>query len=459
LRQSPAAHDPTSPVAGTPTDVAERRRQIVRLALPITAAMLSQNVLNLVDTFMVGSLGDAALAAVGMGGALNYVTSAAVLGLSAGVQATAARRLGEGKHGETAIPLNGGLLLAVALAVPWSLLLVGLTPLFYPFFNDDPVVLRDAVPYLQVRLLAMTAMGMNFSFRGYWNATGRPVVYMSTLVVMHVLNVLLNWVLIYGNLGAPALGTVGAGIASAIATWVGTCLYFSLAWRLARVNGFLRSVPRWDGLVAMMRLSGPMSVQQVFLAGGITAFFWIAGSVGTAELAATHVLVHLLLVGLLPSMGFGFASASLVGHALGRGDPKDAMRWGWEVARMATGVVVLIALPAVLFPHAILGAFIHAPDTLAMAVTPLRLVGVFLAADAVGMVLMHSMVGAGDTRRTMIISIALQWGLFLPVAYLVGPVLGGGLVLLWATNVTYRVLQACVFSVMWLRGGWAGIEV
>jgi multidrug resistance protein, MATE family len=431
----------------------------MRLALPIIAAMLSQNVLNLVDTLMVGTLGNAALGAVGFGGALNFVTSAAVLGLSAGVQATAARRVGEGKLHESAVPLNGGLLLAVAVAVPWSALLVFMTPVFYPYLNDDPAVIREGVPYLQARLVAMTAMGMNFAFRGYWNAIGRPVLYMSTLVVMHVTNVLFNWVFIFGNLGAPALGAAGAGVASAIATGLGTVIYFALGSRHARVHGFLRAIPDRESLGRMIRVSAPMSVQQVFFAGGMTAFFWIAGQVGTAELAASHVLVHLMLVGLLPGLGFGLASASLVGQALGRGDAADAKRWGWEVTRMAMGVVALIGLPALLFPQAVLGLFIHDPDTLAIAAWPLRIVAAFIAVDAAGMVLMHSLIGAGDTRRTMIVSIALQWLAFLPAAFLAGPVLGWGLLALWLINVVYRKAQMGVFMLMWHREGWAGIRV
>src|SRR5690606_9811047 len=114
-------------------------------------------------------------------------------------------------------------------------------------------VVREGVPYLQARLVAMVAMAVNFSFRGYWNATDRPWLYMRTLIVMHVVNIALNWVLIYGNLGAPALGATGAGIASAIAVFVGSGTYFLLGWRHARPEGFLASLPSGDTLRAISR--------------------------------------------------------------------------------------------------------------------------------------------------------------------------------------------------------------
>ncbi|MDH3728808.1 MAG: MATE family efflux transporter, partial [Myxococcales bacterium] len=148
----------------------ERRRRILGLALPIIGGMLSQNVLNLVDTAMVGTLGDAALAGVGLGGFANFLLSSFVLGLSAGVQAMAARRVGEGRRAETAIPLNGGLLIALIIAVPWSATLIALAPEYFPWLTTDPSVVEQGVPYLRARLFAMAAMGMNFAFRGYWNA-------------------------------------------------------------------------------------------------------------------------------------------------------------------------------------------------------------------------------------------------------------------------------------------------
>ncbi|MDH4282081.1 MAG: MATE family efflux transporter, partial [Myxococcales bacterium] len=140
-----------------------RRRRILALALPIIGGMLSQNVLNLVDTAMVGTLGDAALAGVGLGGFANFLLSAFILGLSAGVQAMAARRVGEGRRDETAIPLNGGLLLAVVIAIPWSVLLIALAPKYFPLLAADPSVVEQGVPYLRARLFAMFAMGMNFA--------------------------------------------------------------------------------------------------------------------------------------------------------------------------------------------------------------------------------------------------------------------------------------------------------
>jgi len=421
--------------------------------------MLSQNVLNLVDTAMVGTLGDAALAGVGLGGFANFLLSAFILGLSAGVQAMAARRVGQGRRHETAIPLNGGLLLAVVVAVPWSASLIALAPEYFPWLTGDPAVVEQGVPYLRARLFAMFAMGMNFAFRGYWNAVDKSILYMRTLISMHVINIFLNWVLIFGNLGAPELGATGAGVASAIATVFGAASYFVLGRTYARDAGFLHGLPDRATLAAIIRLAAPAGLQQFFFAAGMTVFLALVARMGTPELAATKVIIDLILVGILPGLGFGLAAASLAGQALGRGDPEDAMQWGWDVTKIAVLVVGALSIPAVLVPEWILSGFIHEPSTLAMAKHPLRLVAAFLFFDAVGMVLMNALMGVGDVKRVMVIATSFQWLIFLPFVYVLGPVMGLGLVAVFAVQVTYRGFQSLTFALMWKRGHWQSIEL
>lgn len=442
-----------------PKTPAERRARILGLALPIIGGMVSQNVLNLVDAGMVGSLGDAALAGVGLGGFLNFLLSAFILGLSAGVQAMAARRVGEGRRAQTAIPLNGGLLLAVSMAVPWSSLLIYLAPTYFPLLTSDMNVVGEGVPYLRARLVAMAAMGMNFAFRGYWNAVDKSALYMRTLIFMHTANIFLNWVFIFGNLGAPAMGATGAGVASAIATFLGTASYFYLGHYHARVGGFLHGLPDRATVATTLRLAVPAGLQQLFFAGGMTVFMAIVARIGTPELAATKVIIDLLLLGILPALGFGLAAASLAGQALGRKDPDDARKWGWDVAKIAAVVVGLIGVPGVFIPELLLAPFLRDPQTLALGVAPLRLIGACMSIDAVGLVLMNALIGVGDTKGVMVVSTSLQWLLFLPAAILVGPVLGLGLFAVFVCQAVYRSLQAVVFTLKWQRGHWRDIEL
>jgi len=436
-----------------------RLRRILVLALPIIGGMISQNVLNLVDTAMVGTLGDAALGAVGLGGFANFMFMALILGVSTGVQVMSARLKGQGRFDEMALPLNAGLFLVVIGAPVITLVLYTLIPDIYPYLNDDPAVIEQGVPYLRWRLLAITVVGCNFAFRGYWNAVDLSRLYMGTLIAMHTVNIFLNWIFIFGNLGAPALGAEGAGLASALATLVGLGIYIALGFRHARSHGFLHRLPPRSEIAGMFKLSLPTGIQQLFFSSGFVVLFWIIGQVGTRELAAVSVLVNVMLVALLPGLGLGLTASTLVGQALGRKEPDDAAQWGWDVTKVGAVLMGLLGLPLILWPDPILGVFIHDPATIEVARLPGQIMGAFMALDAVNMVLMHALLGAGDARRVMMVSVGMQWLIFLPLAYVLGPVLGLGLLGIWVLQGVYRSLQAGIFTRFWMARRWAEIEV
>jgi Na+-driven multidrug efflux pump len=212
-------------------------------------------------------------------------------------------------------------------------------------------------------------------------------------------------------------------------------------------------------MASMLRLSIPAGTQSFFFASGMTAFFWIIGRIGTAELAASNVLIQLLLVAILPGVGFGLAAASLVGQALGRGETEDAVTWGWDVSRLATVMVGTGALVGVIAPDLLLRIFLHDEDIIALARFPLRLLGATMVVETLGSVLMNALLGAGASKTVMTVSILMQWGLFLPVAFLLGPVLGYGMSAVWAAQVGYRCLQGLIFASIWRGRRWVGVEV
>ena len=184
-----------------------------------------------------------------------------------------------------------------------------------------------------------------------------------------------------------------------------------------------------------------------------------AGQTGTAQLAAANVLLTVTLVAVLPGLAFGFVAASLVGQALGRGDVDDAERWGWDVVKIGMVTLGAMGIPLLLLPEVLLSVFIHDPDTVLLAVAPLRLVGATMGIDAVGLVLLSALYGAGNSRPVFVVGTTLQWGIGLPLAYLAGPVLGLGLVWMWGAMMLYRGGQALVYAIMWRRRSWANIAV
>ncbi|MGQ0622974.1 MAG: MATE family efflux transporter [Panacagrimonas sp.] len=437
----------------------QRSREVLVLALPIIGAMMSQNILNLVDTAMVGHLGPAELAGVGLASFINFMAVAFITGLSSAVQAMAARRVGEGKLDECAIPLNAGILLSALLGIPLAAVLILCAPDILGLLNDDPAVVEAGTTYLQLRLLSIFAIGMNFSFRGYWSAIKLARLYLYTLLWMHSFNIALNYCLIYGKLGFPALGVAGAGLGTTISIIVGTLTYFALGWKHARPSGFLARRPSTEQFRNLLKLGLPSSIQQLFFAGGFTVLFWIVGKVGTAELGVANVLINISLVAILPGIGFGLAAATLAGQALGRRDAVDAHRWAWDVFKVAAILLGLIGLPMILLPRLILAIFVPGEALIDLGERPLQLIGAGILIDGLGLVLMHALFGVGASRLVMGVSVGLQWGLFLPVAYLLGPVLGFGLTAIWIALTVYRGIQSLLLAMAWERRDWVHIRV
>ncbi|MEM9188411.1 MAG: MATE family efflux transporter, partial [Myxococcota bacterium] len=134
-------------------------------------------------------------------------------------------------------------------------------------------------------------------------------------------------------------------------------------------------------------------------------------------------------------------------------------RWGWDVAKVALVVVALIALPGMLFPELMLTPFLKEESTRALGSFPLRLVCITLPLDAVSMVLLNALLGAGENTKVMFASVGLQWGLFLPAAFVVGPILGFGLTAVWIANIVYRQIQLGLFGVWWQGDGWTRVQV
>ncbi|MCB1172525.1 MAG: MATE family efflux transporter [Leptospiraceae bacterium] len=439
----------------------ERVQQILGLALPIMGGMLSQNILNLVDTAMVGQLGAASVAAIGIGGFTNFFAISLILGLSAGVQAMAARRIGEGQSAIAAYALNGGILMALAGGIPLGLGLAWFAGDIFRIMVSDPAVAAAGTPYLQVRLLAAFAVGINFSFRGFWNGIKKSHIYMGTLVVMHIINISLNYVLIFGHYGFPRLGTMGAGLASAISVVAGSLIYLVMGWRQVRPMGFLRRFPDQGTLGGLVRISLPNGIQQLFFSAGLLTLFLIIEKIGTSELAAANIIINIMLVGYLPGIALGLAAATLVGQALGRQEFADASSWGCQVMWIGMLLLATIGIPMWLSPAELMGVFIQgdgAAAVLSAGRVPLMITGGLMFLESVGLVLMNALLGAGDSRRVMQVSILLQWGLFLPGAALL-VFLGYGLTAVWIANACYRTGLALIFWYLWRQGRWQSIKV
>jgi putative MATE family efflux protein len=421
--------------------------------------MLSQSLLNLVDTAMVGRLGETALAGVGLGGYASYVASSWIMGTGAAVQAMIARRAGEQHMTQIAQPLNAALLATLLLATPVMLMLWTASPLFMALLTQDPEVRQQAGLYFSARVLGMVAIGWNFSFRGYWNGTGHSHVYMGVLVFMHLCNVLISYSLIFGKFGLPELGVQGAGIGTTVSLYLGSLLYARLTWRDRPDYGFLRHFPGMESYKSLLRLSIPNGIQQLSFAAGFAVFFALIARIGSAEVAVAHILTTLALFMILPGIGLGMAAATLAGKSLGNKAYAEAHRWGWEVVCITLLMLAILGTPLWIMPDAVIHVFTDRPHLVDMAHLPLQLTALWICLDAMGIVLMQALLGVGASRTVMLVSVVTQWGLLLPIVWFAVTFLDVGLLFVWASFGIQRALNSMIFGWIWFRQRWLQIQL
>lgn len=433
--------------------------RITGLAMPIIAGMLSQNVLNLVDTAMVGRLGAESLAAVGISSMVAFLYLSPVLGITSGVQAIAARKKGEGKLSEAACPLNTALIYSLIVSVFIIAAAYWLVDPLFKLICETDSVREIASDYFLIRVSAAFFAISNFAFRGYWNAVDKPKVYMNTLFVMHATNIFFNYCLIFGKFGFPRLEAQGAALATAGSIVIGTIIYFYNAFVQAREQGFLRNLPSFEKLIAITKISIPAGFELFITMSNMVVLYWLVGKIGTSELAAINILMNIFLVTLLPAIGFGITLATLSGQALGAGDKEIAMTWGTDVSKIAFCLFITLSLPCFLFPKLILQIFTHDSSVIEVAIVALRIMGLTLAFEMLGMIFFDGLKGLGDTKFLNILSFVVQWVIFLPLVYVFIFVLKWSLLQIWSLQIVLHLIQTVILFNYWYKGKWLEIKL
>ncbi|NRA25587.1 MAG: MATE family efflux transporter, partial [Oleispira sp.] len=187
---------------------------------------------------------------------------------------------------------------------------------------------------------------------------------------------------------------------------------------------------------------------------GVSVLFMIIGLVGSEQQAIGHILINLALLLILPCVGLGIASTSLVSHALGANNSEDAYRWGWEVVRIATFLMLLLGLPLSFFADSILRIFTQDELLIALGTQPLQITGISITFEVTAMVLIQALLGAGASKKVMVINLIMQWCLLIPLAFLIGPVLGYGLIGIWCIQSMQRISSSVIYAVLWRKKTW-----
>ena len=434
------------------------------LALPVVMAELGWMTMGLVDTLMVGRLGPEAIGAVGIGSSLFMGVCIFAMGLLLGLDTLVAQAFGAGRTNECHRWLRYGVLLAALLSVPVTLVVLALSAALSGW-GLHPTVLGLTQPYLDVLAWSIPPLLFYAAFRRYLQGMGivRPLIV--ALVLANVLNAFVNWVLIFGRFGAPAMGVRGSAWATVAARVVmATVLLAVILYRDPRafrssgspVERVPHGAPAATGKTAspMRQLIGlglPAASQVTLEVGVFAAATALAGRLAPAALAAHQIAVNLAAFTFMVPLGIASAGAVRVGHAVGRRDPDGAARSGWTAILFGSVFMSCAAAAFLLFPRVLIGAFTRDPAVLAIGVSLLFVGAVFQLFDGIQGVSTGVLRGLGDTRSPMIWNLAGHWFIGLPLGYSLCFVAGLGVVGLWWGLSTGLMICAVALLFVWIR--------
>lgn len=427
-------------------------RPMLSLAIPVVLAEMGWFAMSIVDTVMVGPLGPAAIGAVGTGSILFMTLMVFGFGTLLALDTFVSQSFGAGRIDECHRWLFAGLQLAAILAVVLMVVAqVGVLGL--PSFGFHPDLLPQLQAYSRLLVWSAPPLFAYVVFRRYLQAMNlvRPV--MIALVAANLMNAFVNWVFIYGNLGAPALGVVGAAWATVASRVVlaGSLFAVIVYQERDRPSG-LHDVPfAWDParVSRLFRLGWPAALQITFEVGVFAAASALAGRISPLAAAANQVVLN--IAGFIFMIPFGLASAAAVrvGQAVGRGDAPGMRRAGWTALGIASTVMCASAVLFFTVPEFLIRIYSSDPHVIETGVVLLFICSVFQLFDGLQTVTTGALRGLGDTRTPMMANLIGHWAIGLPVGYTLCFHWGWGVAGLWTGLSVGLILIGAVLLWVW----------
>lgn len=381
-------------------------KEIWNVSYPIFLGLLAQNIINVTDTAFLGRVGEVELGASAMGGLFYICVFTIAFGFSTGSQILIARRNGEGRFKDVGpIMMQGGAFL-LGLAV----LLFGLThllasPLIRMLISSDAIY-EATQEFLNWRIFGFFFAFVNVMFRALYIGITRTKVLTLNAIVMAVINVVLDYGLIFGHFGLPAWGIKGAAVASVIAE--ASSLVFFLIYTWARVDFKKYGLNHWPradfSLLGRILSISCFTMVQYFLAMATWFVFFVAVErLGQRELAIANIVRSIYIVILIPVQSLSTTANSLVSNLIGAGGVNQVMQLIGRIARISFLIMVVCVLVLVLFPKTMLSVYTNEPSLLTDSVPSLYVIAAAMLVASVSNIYFNSISGTGNTQAALIL--------------------------------------------------------
>lgn len=443
------------PFVGTPPtggDLPFEVRRLTRLAAPLVTAQLAAMTLWVVDVVMVGQVSVEAVGTISLGRLWLMGTSILGMGLLLGLDPLASQAYGAGDRRGLVLAGQRGLVTVLLLAPVYVAVMLA-TGTGLRFLGQDPGLAADAHRYVVVQIPGVLLFFGYVVLRHWLQAQGRMKPVMWASLSANGVNLFANWVLIFGNLGFPALGTVGAGIATAV-SFVYMFGFLALAAWLLGPESLWRSWSReafqLPGVRRMVALGAPVGLQMGldYWAFGLSTLW--AGWLGTEALAAHTIAIAVASWTFMLPLGLSFAAVTRVGNLVGARDLSGAQRAGWAALALSSAVMVVTAVVLVAGRWLLPRFFTDGPAVIALAAAILPLAGLFQVADGAQVVGAAILRGMGKTVPAALITLVGYYVVALPLAYALAFRTDAGVVGIW-WGLTVGLTIVAGLLVLWIH--------
>ncbi|MGH9887101.1 MAG: MATE family efflux transporter, partial [bacterium] len=389
-------------VRGAPLDLtsAPIGKALVMLAVPMILEMVMESIFAVVDVFWVAHLGPSAVAAVGLTESMMMILYAIAMGVSIGVMALVARRVGEKDTGAAGRTAAQGIVLGLALAAAIGIAGAALAPDLMRLMGAGETVVATGSGFTRVMLGCNASVFLLFLINAVFRGAGDAALAMRALWLGNILNILLGPCFIFGIGPFPELGVTGAAVATSIGRGIAVLYQLSLLARGRSKVAIARKHFAIDLrlMASVLRLAASATFQMLLIMTSYVGVMRILSSFGSDPLAGYTIGFRILMFAMLPASGLANAAATLVGQNLGANQPERAERAVWHACLASAAFLTTVGIVFLAGARVLVGLFTSDPEVLEHGVAYLRIISLGFPFYAFGMVLIQAFNGAGDTR-------------------------------------------------------------
>ncbi len=440
-------------------------REVSRLALPLVLSSLSWTVLTFIDRMFLMRWSQDALAASFPAALLWWTLLCCPLGMCMYASTFVSQYFGAGQHQRIG-PVVWQAIWIALIATPITMLPMLFADEIFAAAGHAPSVRTGEVIYFRILCLSSPAMLVSHAMSAFYTGQGKTWVVMLIDVGSVVVNIVLDYAWIFGHGGFPEMGIEGAAWATFVAIWLKVLVFLLLLSGARNRSGFgsMRAAFHWPLCRRLLQFGGPAGLQMLLEVAGFTVFVFLVGSLGVRELAATNLAFNISSLAFMPVLGLSTAVAILVGQQLGCNQPDLAARGTWTSMWLAAIYMVVVSTLYVVVPDWFLYGFFssESPDAneevRALAVVLLRYVAAYNLFDALNLVFVSAIKGAGDTR--FVFGVSLVMALLLAFAtWAALEVFDAGLHLCWQLVTLWVWALGAIYLARFLRGHWRNMRV